>query len=155
MLENLNCNQRSHWHGYLKMIKECFICSKITAISDCLYQSIEELASVLGQSQFETKTVSLIFVQMDLRYSVFEKVQTDFMKYLAHKNSDEIKYIDLIKIIENALPEDKELSINVINSIIIGFANNYYPILQSLVPEIQSSYGITINKNFNIDSIDF
>ena len=95
-----------------------------------LYQSIEELASVLGQSQFETKTVSLIFVQMDLRYSVFEKVQTDFMKYLAHKNSDEIKYIDLIKIIENALPEDKELSINVINSIIIGFANNYYPILQ-------------------------
>ena len=107
-----------------------------------LYQSIEELASVLGQSQFETKTVSLIFVQMDLRY-------------LAHKNSDEIKYIDLIKIIENALPEDKELSINVINSIIIGFANNYYPILQSLVPEIQSSYGITINKNFNIDSIDF
>lgn len=120
-----------------------------------LYQSIEELASVLGQSQFETKTVSLIFVQMDLRYSVFEKVQTDFMKYLAHKNSDEIKYIDLIKIIENALPEDKELSINVINSIIIGFANNYYPILQSLVPEIQSSYGITINKNFNIDSIDF
>lgn len=38
-----------------------------------LYQSIEELASVLGQSQFETKTVSLIFVQMDLRYSVFEK----------------------------------------------------------------------------------
>ncbi|ORN89691.1 hypothetical protein B8A12_12975 [Staphylococcus aureus] len=37
----------------------------------------------------------------------------------------------------------------------IGFANNYYPILQSLVPEIQSSYGITINKNFNIDSIDF
>ncbi len=36
------------------------------------------------------------------------------MKYLAHKNSDEIKYIDLIKIIENALPEDKELSINVI-----------------------------------------
>ncbi|MGT2341325.1 hypothetical protein ACVPOQ_10710 [Staphylococcus aureus] len=48
-------------------------------------------------------------------------MQTDFMKYLAHKNSDEIKYIDLIKIIENALPEDKELSINVINSIIIGF----------------------------------
>ncbi len=78
------------------------------------------------------------------------------MKYLAHKNSDEIKYIDLIKIIENALPEDiKNFSINVINSIIIGFANNYYPILQSLVPEIQSSYGITINKNFNIDSIDF
>lgn len=120
-----------------------------------LYQSIEELATELGQSQFETKTVSLIFVQMDLGYNTFEKVQTDFMKYLAHKNSDEIKYKDLIQIIKNALPEDREISINVINSIIIGFANNYYPELKNLVRTIQSSYGLTINKNFDKNSIDF
>lgn len=120
-----------------------------------LYQSIEELATELGQSQFETKTVSLIFVQMDLGYNAFEKVQTDFMKYLAHKNSDEIKYKDLIQIIKNALPEDREISINVINSIIIGFANNYYPELKNLVRTIQSSYGLIINKNFDKDSIDF
>ncbi|MCE7781978.1 hypothetical protein ACT9T1_12630 [Staphylococcus xylosus] len=120
-----------------------------------LYQSIEELATELGQSQFETKTVSLIFVQMDLGYNAFEKVQTDFMKYLAHKNSDEIKYKDLIQIIKNALPEDREISINVINSIIIGFANNYYPELKNLVRTIQSSYGLTINKNFDKNSIDF
>ncbi|WP_418129199.1 hypothetical protein RAL98_04275 [Staphylococcus sp. HKU1] len=120
-----------------------------------LYQSIEELATELGQSQFETKTVSLIFVQMDLGYNTFEKVQTNFMKYLAHKNSDEIKYKDLIQIIKNALPEDREISINVINSIIIGFANNYYPELKNLVRTIQSSYGLTINKNFDKNSIDF
>ena len=120
-----------------------------------LYQSIEELATELGQSQFETKTVSLIFVQMDLGYNAFEKVQTDFMKYLAHKNSDEIKYKDLIQIIKNALPEDREISINVINSIIIGFANNYYTELKNLVRTIQSSYGLTINKNFDKNSIDF
>lgn len=120
-----------------------------------LYQSIEELATELGQSQFETKTVSLIFVQMDLGYNAFEKVQTDFMKYLAHKNSDEIKYKDLIQIIKNALPEDREISINVINSIIIGFANNYYPELKNLVRTIQSSYGLIINKNFDKNSIDF
>lgn len=51
------------------------------------------------------------------------------MKYLVYKNFDEIKYIDLIKIIENVLFEDKEFSINVINFIIIGFVNNYYLIL--------------------------
>ncbi|MGW7799532.1 hypothetical protein [Staphylococcus xylosus] len=32
--------------------------------------SIKELSTVLSHSQFETKTVSLIFVQMDLRYNV-------------------------------------------------------------------------------------
>lgn len=30
-----------------------------------LYQSIQELASEMGQSQLNTKTVSLIFLEMD------------------------------------------------------------------------------------------
>ena len=33
-----------------------------------LYQSIQELASEMGQSQLNTKTVSLIFLEMDLKY---------------------------------------------------------------------------------------
>ncbi|MBO0928229.1 hypothetical protein J2P86_03410 [Staphylococcus sp. 30400_3112M30941] len=120
-----------------------------------LYQSIQELAVELGQSQFETKSVSLIFVEMDLRYSVFEKVQVDLMKYLAHKNSDEIKYIDLVNIVENALPEDRELSINVINSIIIGFANNYYPNLKDLASSIKSKSGTIIHKYFDKNNAEF
>lgn len=38
-----------------------------------LYQSIQELASEMGQSQLNTKTVSLIFLEMDLKYSVLRR----------------------------------------------------------------------------------
>ena len=113
-----------------------------------LYQSIQELASEMGQSQLNTKTVSLIFLEMDLKYSVFE-VQANFLKYIAHRNSNEIMYLDLVKIINSALPTDRELSSVIINQIIVGFANNYYPILKEIASNIISEEGHTIYKHFN------
>ncbi len=114
-----------------------------------LYQSIQELASEMGQNQLNTKTVSLIFLEMDLKYTVFEEVQANFLKYIAHKNSDEIMYSDLVDIINSALPKDRELSYVIINQIIVGFANNYYPILKETASNIISEVGHTIYKNFN------
>ena len=118
-----------------------------------LYQSIQELASEMGQSQLNTKTVSLIFLEMDLKYSVFE-VQANFLKYIAHRNSNEIMYLDLVKIINSALPTDRELSSVIINQIIVGFANNYYPILKEIASNIISEEGHTIYKHFNPKNLD-
>ncbi|MCE4966630.1 hypothetical protein BUY00_11260 [Staphylococcus chromogenes] len=119
-----------------------------------LYQSIQELASEMGQNQLNTKTVSLIFLEMDLKYSVFEEVEAKFLKYIAHKNSDEIMYSDLVEIINSALPRDRELSSVIINRIIIGFANNYYPILKVTASNIISEEGYTIYKQFNPKNLD-
>lgn len=119
-----------------------------------LYQSIQELASEMGQSQLNTKTVSLIFLEMDLEYSVFEEVQANFLKYIAHRNSNEIMYLDLVKIINSALPTDRELSSVIINQIIVGFANNYYPILKEIASNIISEEGHTIYKHFNPKNLD-
>lgn len=119
-----------------------------------LYQSIQELASEMGQSQLNTKTVSLIFLEMDLKYSVFEEVHANFLKYTAHRNSNEIMYLDLVKIINSALPTDRELSSVIINQIIVGFANNYYPILKEIASNIISEEGHTIYKYFNPKNLD-
>ncbi|WP_341636485.1 hypothetical protein [Staphylococcus casei] len=119
-----------------------------------LYQTIQELDSSIGLNRNSTNAVSLIFVEMDLRYSVFEEIQGAFLKYLAHRNIEEIKYLDLIDIINNALPKDRELSYLILNKIIIGFANHYYPELQQLANSIISEEGHTIYKHFNPNNID-
>lgn len=119
-----------------------------------LYQAIQELDSSVGLNRNNTNAVSLIFVEMDLRYSVFEEVQSTFLKYLAHRSIENIKYLDLIDIINNALPKDRELSYVILNKIIIGFANHYYPELQQMANHIISEEGHTIYKYFNPNNID-
>ncbi|QLK85561.1 hypothetical protein [Staphylococcus sp. 17KM0847] len=119
-----------------------------------LYQAIQELNSSVGLNRNGTNTVSLIFVEMDLRYSVFEEIQSAFLKYLAHRNIDKIKYLDLIDIINNTLPKDRELSYVILNKIIIGFAHHYYPELQQIANRIISEEGHTIYKYFNPNNID-
>ena len=63
-------------------------------------------------------------------------------------------YLDLVKIINSALPTDRELSSVIINQIIVGFANNYYPILKEIASNIISEEGHTIYKHFNPKNLD-
>lgn len=99
----------------------------------------------MGQNQIETKSVSLIFLDFDLEYEVFERVFANFIKYVAHKTIEEIKYKDLTRLIDEALPEDRELYPLTKNQIIIGFANNYLPQLKPLANDIQNEMGTSIN----------
>ena len=110
-----------------------------------LYQTVSELAEQMGQNQIETKSVSLIFLDFDLEYEVFERVFANFIKYVAHKTIEEIKYKDLTRLIDEALPEDRELYPLTKNQIIIGFANNYLPQLKPLANDIQNEMGTSIN----------
>ena len=70
-----------------------------------LYQAISELAEEMGQNQIDTKSVSLLFLDMDLEHEVFERVFGAFVKYLAHRNEEDIEYKDLIALIDQSLPE--------------------------------------------------
>ncbi|MCO4327726.1 hypothetical protein BU586_08985 [Staphylococcus agnetis] len=114
-----------------------------------LYQSLQELAAQLEENQLNTKSVSLVFLEMDLKYNVFEEVQKNILQYIAHRSSDEIKYSDLANIIHTALPDNKALYAVQINKIIIGFANCSYPKPQNIADDIKSEVGNTIYKYFD------
>ena len=62
-------------------------------------------------------------------------------------------YLDLVKII-NLHCSQIELSSVIINQIIVGFANNYYPILKEIASNIISEEGHTIYKHFNPKNLD-
>ncbi|UDI77211.1 hypothetical protein HYI43_01070 [Staphylococcus taiwanensis] len=115
-----------------------------------LYQAISELAEQMGQNQMDTKSVSLIFLDMDLEHEVFERVFINFLKYIAHKKAEDIQYNDLIRLIDDALPEDRELYPLIKNQIIIGFANNYLPELKPIASDIQNEMGTSINPELDI-----
>jgi transcriptional regulator of nitric oxide reductase len=55
---------------------------------------------------------------------------------LQNKNHSE-----LLDLIANTIPEDREINTFVKNKIIIGFANNYFPELQVLANDIKSDMG--------------
>lgn len=114
------------------------------------YQAISELAEQMGQNQMDTKSVSLIFLDMDLEHEVFERVFINFLKYIAHKKAEDIQYNDLIRLIDDALPEDRELYPLIKNQIIIGFANNYLPELKPIASDIQNEMGTSINPELDI-----
>lgn len=115
-----------------------------------LYQAISELAEQMGQNQMDTKSVSLIFLDMDLEHEVFERVFINFLKYTAHRKAEDIQYNDLIRLIDDALPEDRELYPLIKNQIIIGFANNYLPELKPIASDIQNEMGTSINPELDI-----
>lgn len=48
---------------------------------------------------------------------------------------------ELLDLIANTIPEDREINTFVKNKIIIGFANNYFPELQVLANDIKSDMG--------------
>ncbi|WP_251521782.1 MULTISPECIES: hypothetical protein [Staphylococcus] len=72
-----------------------------------LYQSINELSVELGSNQLDTKSISLLFLEFNFEYEVFEKVHIAIIKYIAHRQVEEIKYKDLCSIIDDNIPDDR------------------------------------------------
>ena len=66
-----------------------------------LVQSVSELSSVIGENQIETKSISLLFLQMNYGMHSFEKILTSFSRYVSDESLVEIKYGDLTNIIDS------------------------------------------------------
>ena len=114
-----------------------------------LIHSVSELAEVLGENQFETKSISLLFLQMNFGENAFEKILTAFSRYVSNKTSEEIQYKDLKSIIDKHIPKDKSITPIVKYQIISGFANNYLPELIPIVEEMKSDIGLMINEELD------
>ncbi|WP_457831005.1 hypothetical protein, partial [Staphylococcus aureus] len=97
-----------------------------------LYQAIRELADKIGDNQLETNSISLLLLDFDFEHEVFDKLYLAILKYLNTVSIENINHIDLLNLIDNTIPEDREINTFVKNKIIIGFANNYFPELQIL-----------------------
>ena len=109
-----------------------------------LYQAIRELADKIGDNQLETNSISLLLLDFD--FEVFDKLYLAILKYLNTVSIENINHIDLLNLIDNTIPEDREINTFVKNKIIIGFANNYFPELQILANEIKSDMASSLKQ---------
>lgn len=71
-----------------------------------LVQSVSELSSVIGENQIETKSISLLFLQMNYGMHSFEKILTSFSRYVSDESLVEIKYGDLTNIIDSYISNE-------------------------------------------------
>lgn len=111
-----------------------------------LYQAIKELSERMGDNQLETNSVSLLLLDFDFGHEVFDKLFLAILRYLEEVDLDQISHKEVLNLIDQAIPEDREISTLVKNKIIIGFANNYFPELQVLANDIKSNMGNLLTK---------
>ncbi|MBO1218401.1 MULTISPECIES: hypothetical protein [Mammaliicoccus] len=112
-----------------------------------LYQAISELSVRIGDNQLETNSVSLLLLDFDFEHEVFDKLMLAIMKYLGNVSLDDINHRELLELIDQTIPEDRQLNEFVKNKIIIGFANNYFPELQTVASHIKNEMGKSIAKS--------
>jgi len=112
-----------------------------------LYQAISELSVRIGDNQLETNSVSLLLLDFDFEHEVFDKLMLAIMKYLGNVSLDDINHRELLELIDQTIPEDRQLNEFVKNKIIIGFANNYFPELQTVANHIKNEMGMSITKS--------
>lgn len=113
-----------------------------------LYQAISELATEMGDNQFETKSISLVFLDMDIEHEHFDKLFLAFIQYVSRHKGEAIAYRDLLALIEDRIPRD--LSLHIKHKIIIGFANNYLPELKPIADDIKSALYSQVNKELDL-----
>lgn len=111
-----------------------------------LYQAIWELADKIGDNQIETNSVSLLLLDFDFEHDVFDKLYLAILKYLNTVSIEDINHSELLDLIANTIPKDREVNTFVKNKIIIGFANNYFPELQVLANDIKSDMGNLLSQ---------
>ena len=111
-----------------------------------LYQAIRELADKIGDNQIETNSVSLLLLDFDFEHDVFDKLYLAILKYLNTVSIEDINHSELLDLIANTIPKDREVNTFVKNKIIIGFANNYFPELQVLANDIKSDMGNLLSQ---------
>ncbi|MGT2610611.1 hypothetical protein ACVQ92_12910 [Staphylococcus aureus] len=111
-----------------------------------LYQAIREIADKIGDNELETNSVSLLLLDFDFEHEVFDELYLAILKYLNTVSIENISHSELLNLIENTIPEDREINTFVKNKIIIGFANNYFPELQVLANEIKSDMASSLKQ---------
>ena len=129
-----------YFHLIQKLFKE-FIMLKEKESFRLLYQAIRELADRIGDNQVETHSVSLLLLDFDFEHEVFDKLYLAILNYLNTVSTDDINHDELLNLIDNTIPEDREINTFVKNKMIIGFANNYFPELQVIANDIKSDMG--------------
>ena len=114
-----------------------------------LYQAISELAAEMGDNQFETKSISLIFLDLDIEHEYFDKLFLAFIQYVSRHKGEAISYKNLLVLIKDKMPRD--LSLHIKHKIIIGFANNYLPELKPIADDIKSAIFNQVNKEIDLE----
>ncbi|MDW4256185.1 hypothetical protein QI091_11540 [Staphylococcus saprophyticus] len=110
---------------------------------------MSELAAEMGDNQFETKSISLIFLGLDIEHEYFDKLFLAFIQYVSRHKGEAISYKNLLALIEDKMPRD--LSLHIKHKIIIGFANNYLPELKPIADDIKSAIYNQVNKEIDLE----
>lgn len=74
------------------------------------YIKLYELADKIGDNQLETNSISLLLLDFDFEHEVFDKLYLAILKYLNTVSIENINHIDLLNLIDNTIPEDREIN---------------------------------------------
>ncbi|MCG1729147.1 hypothetical protein K4V00_04645 [Staphylococcus epidermidis] len=102
-----------------------------------LYQAVSELAEIVGHHPYNTKSISLLCLDLGITLDEFEKVFMAFIRLSNNKSTDDMNIEEFKSIlIENVGKYDKITDSQTLR-FIEGYARNYIP---ELLPYAEKLY---------------
>lgn len=92
-----------------------------------LYQAISELAEIIGHHPYNTKSISLLCLDLGITLEEYQKVLIAFLKLAHSKNTEEMEINDFKKILIQFIEKYDDLTDSQTLRFIEGYARNYIP----------------------------
>lgn len=102
-----------------------------------LYQAVTELAEIVGHHPYNTKSISLLCLDLGISLDEYEKVFMAFLRLSNSKNTDDMKIEDFKTILIENIEKYDEITDSQALRFIEGYARNYIP---ELLPYAEKLY---------------
>ncbi|MFI3133519.1 hypothetical protein QRX48_05410 [Staphylococcus warneri] len=101
-----------------------------------LYQAISELAEIIGHHPYNTKSISLLCLDLGITLEEYQKVLIAFLKLAHSKKTEEMEINDFKKILIQYIEKYNDLTDSQTLRFIEGYARNYIPELLSYAEKL-------------------
>ncbi|ATQ50333.1 hypothetical protein K4R79_11145 [Staphylococcus epidermidis] len=102
-----------------------------------LYQAVSELAEIVGHHPYNTKSISLLCLDLGITLDEFEKVFMAFIRLSNNKSTDDMNIEEFKSILIENVGKYDEITDSQTLRFIEGYARNYIP---ELLPYAEKLY---------------
>lgn len=102
-----------------------------------LYQAVSELAEIVGHHPYNTKSISLLCLDLGITLDEFEKVFMAFIRLSNNKSTDDMNIEEFKSILIENVGKYDEITDSQTLRFIEGYARNYIP---ELLPYSEKLY---------------
>lgn len=92
-----------------------------------LYQAVSELAEIVGHHPYNTKSISLLCLDLGITLDEFEKVFMAFIRLSNNKSTDDMNIEEFKSILIENVGKYDEITDSQTLRFIEGYARNYIP----------------------------